>query len=62
MTEATFTGPRPFFADTTRGVRLYCGEALALLRAARDARFDLIFADPPYFLSNGGVARHSEQR
>ncbi len=47
--------PRPFFADPARSVRLYCGDALLLLQDVRDACFDAIFADPPYFLSNGGV-------
>lgn len=24
-----------------------------------DFKFDMIFADPPYFLSNGGITMHS---
>jgi site-specific DNA-methyltransferase (adenine-specific) len=31
------------------------GDAMGLLRRARSETFDLIFADPPYFLSSGGV-------
>jgi len=34
--------------------RLYRGDSLELMGAFEDATFDLIFADPPYFLSNGG--------
>jgi site-specific DNA-methyltransferase (adenine-specific) len=37
-----------------KGYRLYQGDSLELLERFDDATFDLIFADPPYFLSNGG--------
>jgi site-specific DNA-methyltransferase (adenine-specific) len=33
---------------------LYRGDSLRLLESFEDETFDLIFADPPYFLSNGG--------
>ncbi len=33
---------------------LYKGDSLELLESFEDQTFDLIFADPPYFLSNGG--------
>jgi site-specific DNA-methyltransferase (adenine-specific) len=33
---------------------LYRGDSLALLESFEEKTFDLIFADPPYFLSNGG--------
>lgn len=36
------------------GYRLYRGDSLALMRQFEPQSFDLIFADPPYFLSNGG--------
>jgi site-specific DNA-methyltransferase (adenine-specific) len=51
--------PEPFFEDATHGIRLYRGDALELLRRAKDAHFDLIFADPPYFLSNDGITCHA---
>jgi site-specific DNA-methyltransferase (adenine-specific) len=57
--EMPHDAPEPFFVDEPRGVRLYCGDALELLRRAKAAHFDLIFADPPYFLSNGGVTCQS---
>ena len=53
-TEAT-TRPKPFFVDETHAIRLYQGDALELLRQAKPEMFDLIFADPPYFLSNNGI-------
>jgi site-specific DNA-methyltransferase (adenine-specific) len=47
--------PSPVFVDEKHGIRLYQGDALELLREARSEMFDLIFADPPYFLSNDGI-------
>jgi site-specific DNA-methyltransferase (adenine-specific) len=41
---------------------LHQGDALELLRAAQAESFDLIFADPPYFLSNNGVTCQSGKR
>ena len=51
--------PEPFFEDVRHGLRLYRGDALELLKRAKDEHFDLIFADPPYFLSNGGITCHA---
>lgn len=45
----------PVFVDERHGLRLYQGDALEMLREARGEMFDLIFADPPYFLSGGGI-------
>ena len=42
-----------------RGLRLYQGDALELLHRAKAETFDLIFADPPYFLSSGGITCQS---
>ena len=53
--------PAPRFHDPNRGLRLYQGDALELLRRAKSETFDLIFADPPYFLSNGGVTCQNGQ-
>lgn len=54
---------RRALADDARGVWLFQGNCLALLDAiaARhpDGLFDMIFADPPYFLSNGGITCHA---
>lgn len=51
--------PEPFFEDASHGLRLYRGDALELLKRAKDEHFDLIFADPPYFLSNNGITCHA---
>ncbi|MEJ2249783.1 MAG: DNA methyltransferase [Candidatus Lokiarchaeota archaeon] len=38
---------------------LYQGDSLELLKQFEKDKFDLIFADPPYFLSNGGITCRS---
>lgn len=51
------------WSDDARGLYLYHGDCLEVMDtlAARHPAglFDLIFADPPYFLSNGGVTCHA---
>jgi len=47
--------PKPFYVDEKHAIRLYQGDALELLEQAKSETFDLIFADPPYFLSNNGI-------
>ena len=44
------------------GYRLYGGDSLQLMAQFEDATFDLVFADPPYFLSNGGFTCQSGKR
>src|SRR4028119_2353680 len=56
------TRDKPFFLDKRRDLHLLRGGALELLRVAEDESFDLIFADPPYFLSNDGVTCQSGRR
>lgn len=53
--EMPHTVPTPFYEDSRHGLRLYRGDALQLLKEAKAGIFDLIFADPPYFLSNDGI-------
>lgn len=47
-------------SDETRGVWLFQNNCLEfmdrLIAKYPDGRFDMIFADPPYFLSNGGIS------
>ncbi|MHB8878708.1 MAG: DNA-methyltransferase [Myxococcaceae bacterium] len=42
--------------------RLYRGDSLEVLETFHDGTFDLIFADPPYFLSNGGFTCKAGKR
>ncbi len=55
--------PRLAYRDDHRGLWLYHGNCLELLDAIAakypHGRFDMIFADPPYFLSNGGITCHA---
>jgi len=51
--------PEPYFASGDDRFRLYRGDCLDLLPLMPEATFDLIFADPPYFLSNGGITCHA---
>lgn len=46
--------PAPYYAND-RGVTLYQGDSLQLLEELEPESFDMVFADPPYFLSNDGV-------
>ena len=51
------------FENAEKGVRLYRANCLEFMDnlAARypGGRFEAIFADPPYFLSNGGITCHA---
>jgi site-specific DNA-methyltransferase (adenine-specific) len=55
--------PELIFRDDALGIWLYHGNCLELLDAIAakypEGRFDAIFADPPYFLSNGGITCHA---
>lgn len=55
--------PRLAFRDDNAGIFLYQGDCLSLLERFLDRHpdgiFDAIFADPPYFLSNGGITCHA---
>ena len=45
----------PYYSSADGNLRLYQADSLELLRRMRDESVDMIFADPPYFLSNGGM-------
>ena len=49
---------RPFFRSYDHGFTLLQGDCRDLLRRF-EFKFDMIFADPPYFLSNGGISVQS---
>jgi len=60
---ATPSPPVLAWRDERLGLWLYHGNCFELLDAIiakyPDGRFDMIFADPPYFLSNGGITCHA---
>jgi site-specific DNA-methyltransferase (adenine-specific) len=51
--------PAAYFVSDRRDFILYHGDALEVLPQIADASADLVFADPPYFLSNGGITCQS---
>jgi site-specific DNA-methyltransferase (adenine-specific) len=55
--------PAPERIYSANGISLFHGNSLAILDAIYDKHpdgwFDMIFADPPYFLSNGGITCHA---
>jgi len=59
--DAPKTGPlpEPYFESPDRRFRLYHADCLDLMPRMPEASFDLIFADPPYFLSNDGITCHA---
>ncbi len=48
-----------FYDDPQHSVRLLKGNCIEILNQARENSVDMIFADPPYFLSNGGITCHA---
>jgi site-specific DNA-methyltransferase (adenine-specific) len=51
--------PAPVFHDAKHHIKIFHGDCLEILAAIPAASIDLIFADPPYFLSNGGITCHA---
>lgn len=49
---------KPYYKSINRDFTLIHGDCLKLLREF-DFKFSCIFADPPYFLSNGGISVQS---
>ena len=45
----------PFYKSPNKDFTLIEGDCMSILEAF-DFKFDMIFADPPYFLSNGGIS------
>lgn len=56
----------PVFCNQELGVSLYQTDCVSFMeeiaRKHPSGLFDLIFADPPYFLSNGGTTCHAGKR
>ena len=48
----------PYYKSTSHDFNLICGDTFEILPQF-DFKFDMIFADPPYFLSNGGISVQS---
>lgn len=61
--ESELSPNRLVYRDDSRGVWLYQANCLelmdVLIQKFPGGKFDVIFADPPYFLSNGGISCHA---
>lgn len=55
-------GKKPYsvyYDNSEHSIRLLQGNCIEILNRARENSVDMIFADPPYFLSNGGITCHA---
>ena len=55
---ASYSAAKPYsvyYDDPEHSIRLLQGDCVEILSRARENSVDMIFADPPYFLSNGGI-------
>ncbi|MBI4652049.1 site-specific DNA-methyltransferase [Candidatus Desantisbacteria bacterium] len=53
---------KPFivsYDNPEHSLKLLKGDCIEILNRARENSVDMIFADPPYFLSNGGITCHA---
>lgn len=48
---------KPYFEQD--GFALYLGDSFKVLKTIEAKSIDMVFADPPYFLSSGGVSCHA---
>lgn len=53
---------QPYFEDLKRGVVLFKEDCFDILPQLPENSIDMIFADPPYFLSNGGFTCHAGKK
>jgi site-specific DNA-methyltransferase (adenine-specific) len=51
--------PAPVFHEAKHHIKIFQGDCLDILAAIPESCVDLIFADPPYFLSNNGITCHA---
>jgi site-specific DNA-methyltransferase (adenine-specific) len=51
--------PSPVYDDPRHHLRIFQGDCLEILALVPESCVDLIFADPPYFLSNDGITCHA---
>ena len=59
MSKSPSNLPVPSFDDPKHHLRIYQGDCLEILSSIPENSVDLVFADPPYFLSNGRITCHA---
>ena len=59
LRQSDSAAPSPYFTSDDGRFALYQGDCLALMPLLPAESFDMVFADPPYFLSNGGITCHA---
>ncbi|MCX6750129.1 MAG: site-specific DNA-methyltransferase [Candidatus Pacearchaeota archaeon] len=60
--QASYNHKKPFtiyYDNPEHSIRLLKGDCIEVLNRAKENCVDMIFADPPYFLSNGGITCHA---
>ena len=50
-----FKNIKPYYSKDKGNISLFKGNSLEILKEFKSESFDMIFADPPYFLSNDGI-------
>jgi len=55
-------GLTPFYTNKDGNSTLFNADCLSVLDSTPQESIDMIFADPPYFLSNGGMSCHAGKR
>src|SRR3989338_11451981 len=53
---------KPYFEDRKRNIILFNEDCFNILPSIPENSIDMIFADPPYFLSNGGFTCHAGRK
>jgi site-specific DNA-methyltransferase (adenine-specific) len=59
---SVYKAKKPFtvyYDNPNNSIKLLKGDCIEILNQARENSVDMIFADPPYFLSNGGITCHA---
>jgi site-specific DNA-methyltransferase (adenine-specific) len=55
-------GINPFYTNRNENFVLFLGDCLDIIDSIPTDSINMIFADPPYFLSNGGMSCHAGKR
>ena len=53
---------KPYYQDKRKKFNLFHGDVFEVIKKVKDESIDMIFADPPYNLSNGGFSVHAGRR